>query len=216
VKEALAHLKTVEDEIIAAALDVTNVSGSALYLTDILAIASLNRAASLTRGFRDLLEARNFLAAAPLLRLALDNGLRLSAVWHVPDTSAFVREVLTGKSIRDCVDKEGKRLTVQRLIALAVDDADWLPEVYDKTSAYVHLSDAHIWNAFGDTRPDGGIGFTVGSSEDYLQDQTYIEAIAAFGAATDHFLQHIERWVHEKRTGAPPRALPQAQIRGAS
>src|SRR5436309_1171588 len=66
----------------------------ALYMFDLLAIAALNRSAGLCSGFRQLIRSRNFICAAPLIRLQIDNALRLYAGSIVRDPRGYALSVL--------------------------------------------------------------------------------------------------------------------------
>jgi hypothetical protein len=58
-----------------------------LYGFDLLAVATLNPSMCLLRGFCDLIASENFIAAAPLLRMQLDNCLRFYAGWLVSESA---------------------------------------------------------------------------------------------------------------------------------
>jgi hypothetical protein len=70
-----------------------------IYPVDFLAFAVLNRALCLTTGFVALIHAKNLTAAAPLVRLQLDNSLRslLPPLVHQPHD--FATKVLGGTRI---------------------------------------------------------------------------------------------------------------------
>jgi hypothetical protein len=50
---------------------------------DMYIIAAMKRSLCLLRGFADLVESRNYVAAAPLVRLQMDNALRVAALARV-------------------------------------------------------------------------------------------------------------------------------------
>ena len=82
-----------------------------LYSLDFLVLGALNRSLRLTRGFCDAIEGLNFVCAAPLLRMQLDNVFRLAAAGWVVDGDAFAKGVLEGKRVSDFVGRDGARLT---------------------------------------------------------------------------------------------------------
>jgi hypothetical protein len=200
--EVLKSLQTIEalqEDIRDAGLRMLEAGGGALYTIDIVAIAALNRALSLTSSFGLLLERRNFVSAAVLLRVQLDNALRFSALWRVANPDEIARQIIKGTSVRDILDREGKKLTDRRLVELFEKDKSWVPEVYEKTSGFVHLSDAHVAHSMsGEPNDDGHVPFKISAEDEYLPDQTYHEAIGAFGASTDLFLELIENWTSSK------------------
>lgn len=210
--EVLASLRTVEDlqeQLRNASLRMLKAGGGALYAIDVVAIAALNRALSLTAAFGMLLEHRTFVSAAALLRLQLDNALRLSALWRVKDPDDVARQVIKGVPARTIAGRDGKKLTDRRLIELFEAEKDWVPAVYEKASGFVHLSDAHIAHAMSNApNDDGGVPFKMSAEDQWLPDQTYHQAIAAFWASTDLFLELIENWTtaNESRSSLATRA----------
>src|SRR5215208_2590243 len=78
-----------------------------LFPLDLLATAAMNRSLNLTMAFCTLIEARNFLTAAPLIRLQLDSCPRLSAAWLVDDPHAFADKVLYGERVDKMKDSDG-------------------------------------------------------------------------------------------------------------
>jgi hypothetical protein len=203
VRESLASLRQLRDQIRGAALRMLEAGGGALYSIDIVAIAALNRALSVSAGFESLLTARNFVSAAALLRMQLDTALRFSAFWRVTNPDEAARRIVRGVAVRDLRDRHGQRLTDRRLVELFEAEKDWVPEVYEKTSGFVHLSVAHVAHAMSaEPGEHGEMPFQIAESDDSLSDQTYHEAIAAFLAATDLFLELIENWAASKAARA--------------
>ena len=71
-----------------------------VYPVDLRVNAVLHRSTNLVRGFALLIEQRNFICAAPLLRLQIDNCLRLlCALSRACDAAAMVKEVKRGSSL---------------------------------------------------------------------------------------------------------------------
>lgn len=199
VAEALAYLEGDEERIRAAAIAMLSAAHGALYATDIVAIAALNRALDQSAAFRLLLTNRHFPSAAILLRTQLDSALRFSALWHVNESDVLARAIIRGEHVRRHKDRTGVLLTDARLVALRSNENDWLPEVYEKTSGFVHLSNAHLAHAFaGPLDDDGRMPFKIGIGDENLDDSVYLEAIAAFDAATDLLVELIEEWTRVK------------------
>jgi hypothetical protein len=99
----------------------------ALYTIDLVAVAALNRAAALTAAFGVLLEQRNHVSDAAILRIQLDKALQFSALWMVRETSEAATAILRGERVRDLTDREGKKLTDARLVELFALQKDWVP-----------------------------------------------------------------------------------------
>ena len=101
-------------------------------------------------GFCDLIP-KNYVCAAPLVRLQLDNVLRFSALWLVSDSQDFVTKVLEGKQINKLRDRDGQRMTDRNLVDKMKARHPGVEQVYDDTCGYVHLSDAHLFHTFSMT-----------------------------------------------------------------
>lgn len=119
-----------------------------IFPLDLLASAVMNRSLNLLLGFCSLIEARNFVAAAPLLRLQLDNVLRFSAAWLVYDPHRFAWEVIEGTTVTDIQDSTGQRMFDWYLVRKLAEENPWAPEVYKQASGYVHLSEKHFFTKF--------------------------------------------------------------------
>jgi GNAT superfamily N-acetyltransferase len=117
---------------------------------DLLAAATLNRSLCLIRGFADLMTSKNFVAAAPLIRMQIDNCLRFSAAWLVDNPHHFATEIIKGKQVRKMKDNKGKLMTDTYLLSVLTADYPWLTSVYENTSGYIHLSDKHFFNCVTD------------------------------------------------------------------
>jgi hypothetical protein len=177
--------------------------GSALYPLDFLAVAVVNRSIALIDGFCSLIESANLLAAAPLLRLQVDNCLRFYAAWLVEDPHDFALRVPGGSAVRDLRDASKQRMTDRFLVEKLSAEVPWLERVYQHTSGYVHLSDKHIFSAMSNLNVehrsiDMWLGRGPGPPQDLL-----IEACEAFKAATWLLLRYLAGWAESR--SAPER-----------
>src|SRR5271166_6984000 len=96
VKTALEKLASLESEQLEACRRMYITYGSALYPLDLLATAALNRSLAQCSGFRALIEARNYICAASILRLQIDTALRFFAAFLVDNPHEFAGSVLKG------------------------------------------------------------------------------------------------------------------------
>ena len=112
IREQIAGVRSRRDEHFVIGSAFLGQQGSALYKLDLLAIAVLDRSLALLRGFCDLVEGRNMIAAAPLLRCQLDNGLRFFASTLVENPHDFALKVHTGNPIHKQKDRSGKSMTL--------------------------------------------------------------------------------------------------------
>jgi hypothetical protein len=168
------------------------------YYIDYLAIPTLNRSLNLMYGFFDLLKARNFIAAAPLVRLQLDNVLRFSAAWYVDDPADFAEKVIQGARVRDLQARDGQRMTDRYLLNKVAATHPWVTNVYEQTSGYIHLSDKHIYNAVR-REGEGHHGFKIAVGDDFIPMEIYAEATEAFMEITKVLFSYMRGWGDWKR-----------------
>lgn len=191
-------------------MEVGKMLAGNIYPLDFLAFAVLNRSLCLSFGFASLVEQRNFVAAAPLLRFQLDNALRFYASTLVKEPHEFSMAVLRGEAIRDMKDGSGKRMTDAYLLSSFVADTrldidrSWLSSVYEQTSGYVHLSEKHMFNCLqaGDA---GKFQMKISEVDEYVPDSIYAEGIAAMIEATRLTIRVVFYWAHQKTN--PPETV---------
>jgi hypothetical protein len=199
VEKALQKLKCYEKTHLKLHEDMFSGRRGAWYELDFLAVATLNRSLCLTTGFCTLIKARNFIAAVPLLRLQLDNLMRFSAAWLVDDPHGFAREVVNGTRIKDLKDRSGERMHDSYLKKICVKDYPQVSGLYENASDYIHLSNKHVFNAIQASKTgDGKFTAKVSAEDEYIPDETYLEAIQLFDATTKVLFSHFSRWIATK------------------
>jgi len=169
------------------------------YLIDLLSLACLNRSVQLLAGFAYLIEHQNFVCAAPLIRLQLDNCLRYYGSFLADDTHGFVSRVMAGEKISSIKDARGNRMTDQYLVEQLALEESWVVEVYRQTSGYVHLSDKHVFNAIRFSDDASGFEAKISDVDKFVPDSVYLEAIAGFEATTILLLRLIKASLASKR-----------------
>jgi len=187
--------------------------GGAIYPLDLLMFAAINRSLCLLKGFVTLIQARNFIAAAPLIRLQLDNCLRLFAATLVTDPHALSIKVLEGMPVRRMHDKSGKLMTDKHLADEFTRRHAWVRDLYEGTSAYVHLSEKHYFNAMKATGGDGKLTLKITDKDEFVPEDLYLEAIDAFLATTDALFEYVSGWVYTKNNPEKAAAELRAQIK---
>lgn len=95
----IAYLRQSIGGHIEIAHKMLHADGGAIFPLDILAVATLNRSVNLVAAFTSLVEARNFVVAAPLLRLQIDNCLRFYAAWIADNCHDFATKVMKGVAV---------------------------------------------------------------------------------------------------------------------
>ena len=126
--------------------NITEILSGQIEPIDIYAFMVLKRSISLVFGFVEIIRKKNFLCAAPLIRLQIDNLLRFRAAFLVENQSQFVVDVLQEKQVRKLKDRLGKNMTDNYLQDALGSEYSWLKETYQNTSGYIHLSEKHFYN----------------------------------------------------------------------
>lgn len=201
---AIEQLSALNSEYLAGAQRFMH-AGKGLFTLDLMAMAVTNRALSLSAAYATLAQSENYLAAASLIRLQLDNALRFFASTLVTDTTAFAWHYLNGKEIRDYTDGQGNKLT-DNFLARQLDTLfPGVYQLYREACGYVHLSDRHLLPTIAhpedtsENTTEKGMRFamqisTTGgfSLEDKIEFSTTMLEVSKL------VLIVIEQWKHEK------------------
>ncbi len=194
VSVSLKNLRSISDEHQIMGAEIMNAASSKMYFLDIIAISVLNRSACLLDGFCDLIEKKNFIAAAPLIRLQLDNLLRFQGAWLVEDPHKFSEEVFRGTHIGKLKDRDGHSMTDYYLVKKISEKYPIMESVYKHTSGYVHLSDKHIFNSLGRVKEGDIFNIKISSSDEFIDEKVYLEALRAFFEITGILFSYMKGW----------------------
>ena len=193
--EALDGYKKIHLEL---AKRMIAADGGSVYPMDLFVGATLNRSLNTLDGFVSLIRARNFVAAAPLVRLQLDTCLRLSAAFLVDEPHQFVLEVINGKRIRDMCDQSGKKMTDRYLCDQLAEEAPWIDSVYKHASGYIHLSNKHFYESMRVEEGAGTIQHAISLGDSFVSDKLRLDAVAAFQLSTNLQFEYVEGWIYSK------------------
>lgn len=169
--------------------------GGLLYPFDLLSLAVLNQSMSLTSGFIRLMRSHNFVAAAPLIRLQLDNFLKFAAAWLFPDPHKFATKILHGSAVKDLKTRDGKKMTDYYLISHFGREYKWIPNVYKNIDDFIHLSDRYLFLNMANVDSQKRTSHILISDKDYhIPEETKTEAIRAFTDITKLILHRAYSW----------------------
>lgn len=172
-------------------------------LLDIFAWMVLKRSISLVYGFVALIQAKNFISAAPLVRLQIDNLLRFRAAFIVADPDEFIHSILSGTPIRGLKDMDEKKMTDAYLQQKFLSEYPWIQEVYKKTSGYIHLSEEHFFNTVrASGKGEGAIEAYIGPDDRMVSSEIYSEAVETMILITHSLLTYMAEWVQKDRSKA--------------
>ena len=174
--------------------------GGSMYAMDLFISGALNRSLALSDGFRGLVKSKNLICAGAILRLQIDTAIRIFAGTLVEDTNNFVSDVLKGKHIRNFKDRDGNRMTDRYLVTKLSDEYPWLPNVYDKTSSYIHLSDTHLFASVQNVKKDKRtLSVKISPVDrDEVPEKLYDKAVEAFIASTEIIVRFVDGWIFTK------------------
>lgn len=198
VIEAVSRLREHRGQLLDLCKEMLR-PGSMMYHTDLFAIGAAKRCICLVDGFCTLVENWNLVCARALLRLQIDTALRFSAVTLVEDQEAFVQAVLKDERIDRMKAKSGERLTDSYLVEAFKAKAPWLPEVYRRTSGFIHLSGQHIFSAAeGFDDEARSISWGIGSIDDHMPVVSWVEVVECFDESTVMFMNALRSWIAAK------------------
>ena len=199
IDEKIKELEQIKKSHITSAKQMLEADNGNLFAFDLFATAVHKRSMSLIDGFIKTIP-DNFLCAAPLVRLQLDNLLRFFAHDRVSgNVHEFSLEVMSGKSIRSMKDKEtGEKLTDSHLVKKFKEIEPRVETLYRETSGYIHLSEKHIYDTISVSSEDGLIRAYISEKDEFVTDESRLEAIAAMIGITKLLLWQLNSWTFTK------------------
>lgn len=185
--DRLKRIEQLENELIRKGAGIVG-AGADLSHADFFIFGALRRTLAQARGFRDLINARNFPCAAAILRLQLDTAMRvnaLSIVDDVDDVDAACRAVLDGEQFNRLKDRDGNRLSDAHIRKKLAETHLWISPVYERTSDFVHLSGKHFEVSIARTDDETRmVYFQISGHDPQRSEETYFEAVDNFFEAT--------------------------------
>ncbi len=209
IQKALDELRNYREKHFNLGELVIKADNGAFFPLDILVVATLNRSLCLKKGFISLIESQNLIAAVPLIRLQIDNCLRLSAATLVNDPHKFALNVLDGIPIKNQKDISNQKMTDTYLVKNLSKRYAWIQDVYSGTSGYVHLSEKHIFNSIKARSEEFTLDIKITDKDEFVTDDVYIEAINDFRRSTDVLFEFVYAWAYTKEY--PEKAKEQFQ-----
>ena len=169
IKECMEITKTIARGVI----------GENILDIDFCFCGMLDRSIRLADGFIPMIKNRNLTCAGALLRLQLDNCMRLYALYIANDERAVVNALLDGDKIDKLKDKKGNQMRDTYLKNEFGNIDSQLPIVYENTSGFIHFSAKAIYQSIYDCN-DHTIKFQVGGELNEKRNETLIECAAAY------------------------------------
>lgn len=179
-----------------------------IYGVDLLAVAVFKRSYSLITGFCKMIEEDNFICAAPLIRVQLDNLLRFSAVHLVKEPHQLAFDIILGKQLNKIKDKNGKLMQDYYLVSQLKEKYDWIERLYKETSGYIHLSEKHFFNTIhnlDDSVDKRIVTISVNDKSENIDIKFKIEAVEAMHTITNEILNYLYGWIFTKQSKSEDR-----------
>lgn len=193
------RMRTREKEHLKLLTAVLRADEGKLFQADLIVIGAVQRSFMLLKGFLAMLRSGNYLCAGALLRMQLDNILRLYAASLFPSGSDTLTAFLEDRPLSRLKAPNGKPLTDRELVTRVGKIYPWIPLVYERTSDFVHFYRPAIMSTItglsGDRRFQIGVGFRRGRR---WRPEERLEVAEAFDAATKAVLEMIYSWGYTK------------------
>ena len=101
-------------------------------------------------------------------------------------------------------DRQGKRMTDAHLISKLAPEHPWLPDVYERTSGYIHFSGAHMFSPIAEVRKESReVDYVISETDANYPESSWLEVVECFNEATDIFLHYLAGWVRTKAAQTP-------------
>ncbi len=169
-----------------------------IYSIDLYLSAIINRAISFMRGFKLLATENNYISSIPIIRMQIDNCLRLYAGTQVKNHNDFFIDYLKGTHIRNMKDANGNKMTDSYLIRHLDKIFPGIHNLYNNSSGYVHLSNEHSFLQTEIAKDnERRIGTRIGYYDFYTIDEKVDFAFNMF-KASQFLLELVTSWRVEK------------------
>ncbi len=180
----LARLDRFEAELVRKAAPLLGAT-TALSHADFFVVGATRRTLAQARGFKQLIEARNFPCAAAVLRMQIDTAMRVNGLFLVDDMVAACRSVLDGARFNTLRDRAGNKLSDAHLRAELAKSNPWISPVYERASDFVHLSGRHFYTSIAHTDDATRVAtFAISGEDPPRPEETYYEVVDSFFEAT--------------------------------
>ncbi len=201
----LNYLRSSRNSWIKVSNEMLKANEGNLFPLDSFMLGLIKRSMLLTRGFCELIRQNNFLSAAPLVRLHLDNLLNVHAAFIVSDPHNFAMEKMQGEQTKKLKDRKGAKMTDTYLAESLSkkEETKWVLNTYRETSKFIHLSDKQIFSV---TQKIEGEGFHfVISDEQEIPEENLLEATEAMISITEQLFRHMYGWIQAKNQNKGPK-----------
>ena len=169
------------------------VIGNTLTKYDLFLCPLLNRSIQLSQGFIALIKQRNLTCAGSMLRLQLDNCMRLYASTIADDQNALIDCVISGGKISSLRDNNGQKISDKLLKDGLAQYDNRFVDVYDNTSGYIHYSEKSFYQSISASNGrEYDISIQISKEPSKKVNEALCECADAFIHFTDFFIRMME------------------------
>jgi hypothetical protein len=171
-----------------------------LLTTDLFIVAIAQRSIDIIEAYKHVIDSWNITCAGPLIRMQLDNLLRLVYISKIKNSDELTLEILNGKSFYDFRDSDGKKLTDSRLRQYAKENYPWVDDIYKKASQFVHFSELHMRLPIEESNEENTIAFSIRKpSSDKVSKKDIESYFEIMIMITQEILRYIVSWGRHKK-----------------
>lgn len=197
---AVKGIRNTRDRHFEVARMIAKAGDAKMLVMDILAFSAIKRSLSLSSGFCQMVEQKNYVCAAPLIRLQVDSCLRFYATTLVEDAESLASNFINGVKVSLSKDRHGNALTDRYLVKSLSAYFPWIETVYAQSSGFVHFSEKHFHSTFVVGSEYGHFTAMISEADEKIDGGYFLELAQAFLAATDLLLEFMDRWVVHKES----------------
>jgi len=159
---------------------------------DLYLALSSEYAIRLFDGFIPMIESRNLVCVAQLLRAQVGVCLRTFALFVAEDQDGFLERAFLDGRIDKLNDRHGRRMTDARLQSLMKPFDEQIMDVYNATSGFVHFSTS-VLPSMATYMDDWMVDFNFGADPNERNNEPLIECGGAFCHYVDLHLQILNK-----------------------
>jgi hypothetical protein len=172
-----------------------------LFQFDLFFIPLLNKALNLNVGYVNLVQNGNFITAGALVRIQLDNLLRLFAPSIIDiNPDEFASQILGGKKLNSFKDRLGKHLKDFYLAEQLSKNTgyEWVLKVYEEGHQYVHYTTHSLYAGSSLNDEKREITFTIGPHDQFVPLKEKLTATFWMRVITEAILDFASIWINHK------------------
>ena len=139
----------------------------------------IDRAMNINRGFITLTKDNNYACAIPLMRMMIDNCLRLWGITIVDDAHVYIKKWSNGEKISNLKDYRGKKLTDSYLSEEFDNYYQGIDKTYKDACGFVHFSEQSLYMTA--KKGDG--------------ERTVLLEVNGYDSLSEEVKQNINKWM---------------------